>query len=104
MIVPLEPTAQHVVVDAQAAPERKCVVPDTCGVHVVPPFVVATIAPPLTSEPTAQQPLLEGHEIPFSCTVGETVWLDQLEPPLLVARIVPKPTAQHWVVLAQATA
>jgi hypothetical protein len=69
------------------------VVPELWGVQVLPPVVVATIAPLL---PAAKQVLALGQLTPHRGYGVPEFWIVQVLPPVVVARIVPAwPTAKQ---------
>ena len=107
------PTATQVVVEGQEIPKASS---ESAGmfsaVQFAPPFVVVTTAAVSSAEgaaaplhaPTALHAVVEGHEIPVSCTrPGGRLWSVQLMPPFVVAAITgrllgaPVPTTVHVV-------
>jgi hypothetical protein len=96
------PTAQQVVVLAQATRLSCVVTPDTCASHVAP-STVAAITP---AAPTAQQRVALTHETPVRLCVTPELCEVQVEPPFVVARTSPfvpapllAPTAKQVLVL-----
>ena len=78
------PTAKHVVVLTQLTPLSCFVMPEVCADHVVPPFVVATMAP---VAPTAQHVAASTHDTDSRFCVVFEFCVDQVVPPLVVLRM-----------------
>src|SRR5579884_4390566 len=96
------PTAMHVVELGHAIACSCEVVPDDCGIQVLPPSKVARIVP---APPTAKQVVGVGQLSPKSGG-GDVIWVVQVAPASVVATMVPGnrlpvATAKHVVPLGQ---
>src|SRR5260370_16312440 len=85
-MVPAAPTAVQVVVLAQEIAYKMLVVPEICEDQVLPPLVVAMIAPVIS---VAKQVLELGHDTLYRMLVVPDDCDVQVLPPLSVARMFP---------------
>jgi hypothetical protein len=96
-MVPLLPTATQADALVQVMPSGLMGGEESCLVQVIPALVVARIP-----WPVAKQVLGVGQLMALKPTVVLEVWLTQVAPPLIVARMVPPaPTAKQALVSGQ---